>query len=159
VEKKIPATAFSLDNVFYTNDERYVDRVSEMLDDIWRRGLDIKEMNQGTTTPNVQVSSTDTTFAVVETMFKNNANTVIVADDNNPTGVISERDILEKVLIPQRDPEKTLAKEIMSMPIVTMEEDEPLTKALRTMRKTGIPRLAVMRKGRLVGVLTQRTRR
>jgi sugar-specific transcriptional regulator TrmB/predicted transcriptional regulator len=159
VEKKIPATAFSLDNVFYTNDERYVDRVSEMLDDIWRRGLDIKEMNQGTTTPNVQVSSTDTTYAVVETMFKNNANTVIVADDNNPTGVISERDILEKVLIPQRDPEKTLAKEIMSIPIVTMEEDEPLTKALRTMRKTGIPRLAVMRKGRLVGVLTQRTRR
>jgi CBS domain-containing protein len=149
-------TMFHLDDVFYTNDRRYVERVTEMLNDIWKRGIDIKEMTStpATRTTQIQVPSSATASTVIDLILKNNVNSVIVTENRNPVGIITERDLLEKIVKPRKNPAQTHAKEIMSLPVLSIESGKPLTEALRTMKTTGINKLAVFRDGKLVGMLT-----
>lgn len=157
IGKMTAKTTFHVDDAFYTTDARYVERVNEMLNDIWKRGIDINETLSGPATKalNVQVSRSDTISKVIDYMLKNNVNSVIVTEDNNnPIGIISEKDLLEKIVKPRRDPEKTHADEVMSLPVVDIESDEPFIDALKTMRNTGIQKLAVFKNGKLAGMLT-----
>jgi CBS domain-containing protein len=133
-----------------------VERVTEMLNDIWKRGVDVEEMISAPTakTPNIQVSGSTTASNVIDSMLENNVNSVIVTESNNPVGVVTERDLLEKIVKPMKNPTQTSAKEIMSMPVLTIDSGQPLTEALRTMKKTNIQRLAVFKKGKLIGMLT-----
>ena len=151
-------TVFYLENMFYTNDSKYVGMVSEMLNDVWKRGLDIKELNSGLGLNKfqVEISSSDTILKVIDDMLMNNVDSVIVTENNSPIGIIDKNDILRKILKQQRDPEKTYAKEIMSLPIIKIESTEPLTEAFKMMRRTKIQRLAVFKNGKLVGMLTQK---
>lgn len=151
-------TVFYLENMFYTNDSRYVERVSEMLNDIWKRGLDIRELSTGSgmKTQTVHVSSSEAVSKVVDCMLVNNVNSVIVTENDNPIGIINENDILRKILKQRRNPEKISAKEIMSLPIVKIESAEPLMGSLKIMRRMKMQRLAVFRNGKLVGMLTQK---
>jgi CBS domain-containing protein len=89
-------------------------------------------------------------------MLENNVSSVLVTENDNPVGIITERDILEKILKRKKDPARTRAKDIMSIPIIAEDTDQPLTKALQTMRTTGIKKLAVLKKGKLVGMLTMK---
>jgi len=154
-DSKTVKSMFNFEEAFYTNDTRYVERVSEMLNDMWKRGVDINELTAGPVdqTNRLQVSCSDTVSKIVDMMLKNNVNSVIVTENNHPMGIISERDLLEKVVKPRKHPAKICAREIMSMPVVTIESNKPLVEALKTMRSTGIRNLAVFRDGRLVGML------
>jgi sugar-specific transcriptional regulator TrmB/CBS domain-containing protein len=148
-------TPFHLDDVFYTNDARYVERVVEMLSDIWKRGMDIHELTAGPAagTPMAKVSGSATASEVIDLMLENNVSSVLVTENDSPVGIITERDILEKIMKRKKDPARTNAKDIMSIPIIAADSDQPLTKALQTMRTTGIKKLAVLRDGKLVGML------
>jgi sugar-specific transcriptional regulator TrmB/CBS domain-containing protein len=148
--------AFHLDNVFYTNDARYVERVTEMLNDIWKRGMDIHELTAGPAagTPIAKISGSSNASEALDLMLENNVSSVLVSENGNPVGIITERDILEKILKRKKDPARTRAKDIMSIPIIAADTDQPLTKALQTMRTTGMKKLAVLKKGKLVGMLT-----
>jgi sugar-specific transcriptional regulator TrmB/CBS domain-containing protein len=151
-------TPFQMDNTFYTNDSRYVERVAEMLEDIWKRGIDIQTLIQGPPTMStVRVSGTDPASKIVDLMLRNNLDSVIVADKDQPIGLVTHKDLLQKVVRPRKDPDKTKAKDIMSLPIVTVDSEEPLTKAYETMRRTGINKVAVLKKGKLAGMLTLKT--
>jgi CBS domain-containing protein len=158
LNKATAKTAFHMHDIFYTNDTRYVERVEEMLNDTWKRGIDIHELTSGpaTGTPMAKVSSSATASEAVDSMLKNNINSVVVTQNDNPIGIITERDILEKIVKHQKDPTKTRAKDIMSIPIIAADSNQPLTKALQTMKTTGIKKLAVLKKGKLVGMLTMK---
>jgi len=146
---------FYLQNTFYTNDQKYIERAREILNDIWKRGTLISEIGSSklTRTP-IEVSSSSTILEVVDTMLKNSVSSVLVRKDDNILGVIDQKDILEKVLKTQRDPNTTTANEIMSMPVLTINSEELLIDALKTMKEKGIPRLAVFKEGKLIAVLT-----
>jgi CBS domain-containing protein len=156
LNKSASRTAFHLDDVFYTNDARYVERVVEMLNDVWKRGMDVQEIASGpdARTPIVKVSSNDTAAQVIDLMLENNVNSIVVTENDNPIGIITERDLLEKIMKRKKDPARTHAKDIMSIPIIAADTDQPLVKALQTMRNTGMKKLAILRKGKLVGMLT-----
>jgi CBS domain-containing protein len=156
MNKSAARAAFHLDNVFYTNDARYVERVTEMLNDIWKRGMDIHELTAGPAsgTPIAKVSGPSNASEALDLMLENNVSSVLVTENDNPVGIITERDILEKMLKRKKDPARTRAKDIMSIPIIAADTDQPLTKALQTMRTTGMKKLAVLKKGKLVGMLT-----
>ncbi len=147
---------FYLRNTFYTNDQKYVERTGELLNDIWKRGTNITETASEnlTGTPTVEVPSSSSIKEVAETMLKNSVTSVLVTENHTVIGIINQRDILEKILKTRNHPEKISAKKIMSTPTLTIESTEPLVAALKTMREKHIPRLAVMKKGKLVAVLT-----
>ncbi|HJX22873.1 MAG TPA: helix-turn-helix domain-containing protein [Candidatus Bathyarchaeia archaeon] len=146
---------FYLEDMFYTNDSRYVIRVKEMVDDIWKRGVEIRELILGAAakTPTILVESSDTVMKVVEEMLRNNASHVVVTEHKRPIGLISERDLIDRAIKGRADPDKTLAKEVMSTSIVTTELDQLFPRTHATMSGARIQRKAIMRDGRLVGMM------
>lgn len=107
--------------------------------------------------PPVMAWSSDTVSSIVEKMVQENIGAVIICDmDVIPIGIITERDIVERIVNKDRDPAKTLAFEVMSAPIVTIESDRSVVEALKLMRNMRVRRLAVTKEGRLVGIITER---
>lgn len=106
--------------------------------------------------PPVTVLFSDSVSLVVEKMISNNIGAVIVISGGNPVGIITERDIIEKITRVNKDPSKTRAEEVMSSPLISIEADKTIKDALVLMRDRKIRRLGVTRKGRLVGIVTER---
>ena len=77
-------------------------------------------------------------------------------ENHRLAGIITEKDILDRVIKAQRDPKRTYASEVMSTPVVTMEADKHVLEAVTIMRNKGIRRLAVIDEDELKGVLTER---
>ena len=79
---------------------------------------------------------------------------VIILEKGKPVGIITERDIIGKVLAKDRDPKKVSVTEIMSAPIITIDPDDDLVTASSVMRENGIGKLIVMREEIVYGVIT-----
>jgi len=91
-----------------------------------------------------------------ETMARRRIGCIIVTEKDKPVGIVTERDILEKVVARGLDSSTTKMGEIMSHPLIAVKPDESIIKAARTMRKENIRRLIVLDNERLVGVVTER---
>jgi len=98
----------------------------------------------------------DSVSHVAEKMIANNIGAIIIISGGKPAGIITERDIMEKVVRTRRDPVKTRAMEIMSSPLLTIEAGKSVAEALKIMRNKKTRRLAVTRNARLVGIVTER---
>lgn len=72
-------------------------------------------------------------------------------------GIITEKDILYRVVAESRGPFKTRLREIMSAPLLTIDGDAPLKDAIELMRSKLIRRLPVTMNGKVVGILTLKT--
>ena len=81
---------------------------------------------------------------------------VIVTERGRPVGIVTERDLLERVVSPCRDPCETRMKEIMSSPIISVPEDTSILDAMRKMRENRISRLLVMDEGKMIGIVSER---
>jgi CBS domain-containing protein len=91
-------------------------------------------------------------------MKDNRIGSVIVVDESNsnPVGIITERDIVNNLSSPTANLQIQV-KEIMSKPIVTIQETHSLIDALQTMQKNNFRRLPVTNKeGKLVGIVTDK---
>lgn len=91
---------------------------------------------------------------VVQKMNKFDVGSIIVVQERRPVGIITERDILRKILEPGLDPLVVKARQIMASPIVTIQEDMSVEEAARTMTKRRIKKLPVVRGGKLIGIVT-----
>jgi len=105
--------------------------------------------------PPVTALPSDTVSSVVQKMITFDIGAVIVADSNKHYGLITERDILEKVLKTSKDPTKTFVKDVMSSPLKTVEYNKSLTDALKIMHDKQISWLATTQKGKVVGIVTE----
>ena len=73
-----------------------------------------------------------------------------------PAGIITERDIVRKVVASSgdKDPRKILASEIMSKPLISVGEDASIYDAALIMTKYAIRRLPIVRDNVLLGIIT-----
>ncbi len=101
-----------------------------------------------------KVRSDSTVADVVRKMNKFDIGSVVVVQGERPVGIITERDILRKIVEPRIDPTAIKAKQIMSSPLITVNEDTNLEEAARLMTKNAIKKLPVIRNGKLVGIVT-----
>ena len=106
--------------------------------------------------PPVTALFSDSVSHVAEKMISNNIGAIIIISGGKPSGIITERDIVEKIVRTRRDPDKTRAMEIMSSPLITIDSGKTVADALRIMRDRKTRRLAVTKNGRLVGIVTER---
>jgi len=150
-------TPFYLDDTFYTDDSLTVERAGEMLNDIWKRGVDISELDSqaGIKLPTIEVAGDAKVSEAIEAMLQNNVDAVLVTENLRPIGIVTERDILREMAKPQTDPLKTPIKELGYTPMVNMEKTESLTNTMKNMRKEGQGRIALIKNGQLVGMLTE----
>lgn len=81
----------------------------------------------------------------------------ICGEDDRLKGMLTDRDIVTKVLARRRDPQATRAGEIASGDgtVVTIGADDPITEALATMSRNRVRRLPVIDGKRLVGIISQ----
>ena len=102
------------------------------------------------------VSPLDVTSTVMDLMAKENVGSIVVVENDQPQGIVTEKDLLYRVLKAGKNPELTLVKDAMSKPLVTIDADRTLADALEAMHKHNIRRLIVTRAGVLVGLTTER---
>ncbi|MEM0217293.1 MAG: CBS domain-containing protein [Candidatus Nezhaarchaeales archaeon] len=82
---------------------------------------------------------------------------VVVTDDHGrPIGIVTERDLVSRVMAKGLSGDEVTCREIMSTPLITIEPETPLTTAMSRMARNKIRRLVVLNKGRLVGIVTER---
>jgi CBS domain-containing protein len=79
---------------------------------------------------------------------------VIVDAGNHPIGIITERDIVRRVVSAGKDPNKVSALEIMSKPVISVDPEMSIHNAAITMTKYKIRRLPVVRDTMLHGIIT-----
>lgn len=94
--------------------------------------------------------------AVSEMSARNFGSVIIVDDDNKVAGVVTERDILRRLVDKDRDPAKTKLSEIMTANPRVAHGDDDMLDWLRMMSNERFRRLPVVDDdGRLITVLTQ----
>jgi signal-transduction protein with cAMP-binding, CBS, and nucleotidyltransferase domain len=80
---------------------------------------------------------------------------VVVNKARQPIGIVTDRDLMERVMAEGRDARNTLVRMVMTRDPATIGEDESLREALPLMRREGCRRLVVVdRAGVLVGLLS-----
>jgi CBS domain-containing protein len=105
--------------------------------------------------PDVKTARPDSAVSeVVEKMNRFDIGSIVIVQEKRPIGIITERDILRRVVEHCLDPRICKAKEIMTSPIVTLEEDSSASDAMKLMADRQIKRLPVVRNQELVGIIT-----
>ncbi len=80
---------------------------------------------------------------------------IIIVEDGRPVGIVTERDILKKVVAKNKVPAKVRLEEIMSYPLITISPTTSLREAADIMKRRGIRRLPIVDNGgNLVGIIT-----
>ena len=81
----------------------------------------------------------------------------VVGGAKRPEGIVTEWDILSKVVAEGRDPAKVTLEEIMSRELVTIDAEAGLSVVAQIMTEKGVRRLLVEKRGEVVGVITSKT--
>jgi len=105
----------------------------------------------------VAVYGGDSIQKISEEMAKNNRGLVVVLnnmDDRKVVGVVSNKDIINKVISKKRDPETVFATDIMSKECVAISPDKPTIDAIMLMRKHNIKRVIVIEDELLQGIIS-----
>lgn len=89
-------------------------------------------------------------------MITEDIGAVIVIEKERPIGIITEKDILDRIVTPGKDVYNTLAKDVMSKPVITIEASCMLKEAMELMKEKKIRRLVVLENESLVGLVTER---
>ena len=80
---------------------------------------------------------------------------VVVVQDGFPVGIVTERDLVHRVLAEGRDPEKCVVDEVCSKPVVAVSIYADVDMAVDLMNEYGIRRVVVVdEKDKVVGILT-----
>lgn len=107
--------------------------------------------------PLVVANSSDTIFMISNLMKERKVGSIIIINEdeqNYPIGIITERDIVRRVISDNKDPKNTKANEIMSKPLITIETNTYVSDVSVKMVKNKIRRLPVVKGKTLSGIIT-----
>jgi CBS domain-containing protein len=102
----------------------------------------------------VQVRSGDMVLEALEKMRDNRVRSVLVIDDNQLTGIITQGDCAIKVLLPGLDAGKTIVSQAMTRSPMTIKPDDPIEACMGLMVSRGFRHLPVLNEGKVVGVIS-----
>jgi len=106
--------------------------------------------------PVVTLNEDETPNKVANLMEENELGCVILTKNGKPVGIITERDLVIRVLAKNIAPDTVKAKEIMTAPLLTIQPEATISEAARRMSRLNIRRLGVVYKGNLVGLLSSK---
>jgi CBS domain-containing protein len=116
---------------------------------MWRDAVEVM-------TEDVAGVQQDATVAeAAEIMTARNISCIVALQGNEAVGVLTERDLLKRVIAPQKDPAKVKMAEVMSSPVMSVPPGCSVFSASKIMEKSHIRRLVVMENKQLCGIITQ----
>jgi len=92
---------------------------------------------------------------IASLMAESNVGSVVITTDDCPVGIVTDRDLVCRVMATGKDPEKTRISEVMTKDPVMVLDDTGLYEALQCVSREGIRRLPIIDgDGLLVGIIT-----
>lgn len=89
------------------------------------------------------------------TMFELDVGSIIVMEGNNPVGILTERDMINKIISKNLLPASLELKNVMTTPLITLDADEDIQRAIELMLKMKIRRIPIVQDKKLVGMVTE----
>ena len=89
-------------------------------------------------------------------MKKRKIGNVIVVEKKQPVGILTEGDIIRKVVAEGKDVKKAKVKDAMSTPLIVIDPYVTIEEAMKTMGKCNVRRLPVCENDELIGIITQK---
>lgn len=87
-------------------------------------------------------------------MLELDVGSIIITDRTQPVGIVTERDIVRKIISKNLKPADVSVKELMSTPLITIPSSEDISDAMYKMVKMQIRRLPVVEDSKLAGIVT-----
>jgi CBS domain-containing protein len=104
----------------------------------------------------LEPTTLDATRTVTEAsraMRDGNIGDILVTDEGRLVGILTDRDVVVRVLAEGRDPARTVVGDVCSRRLTTLQSDDALDTAVSKMREVAIRRLPVLEDGRPVGIV------
>jgi CBS domain-containing protein len=109
------------------------------------------------TSPVITINEDGIVHEAAKLMDKNDVGCIVVTDKKGkPVGIITERDLITRVLSKNLLSSKVKTKKVMTSPLLTIDPDEPLVEAARKMSRLNVRRLGVIYKGSLAGLVSSK---
>jgi CBS domain-containing protein len=89
-----------------------------------------------------------------EIMAQEDVSAIIVTTEGKANGILTERDVLKRIVAEDKNSKRTRINEIMSSPLVTVEPSTDLESAAHLMFEKKIKNLPVIHNNRLVGLIS-----
>jgi CBS domain-containing protein len=102
------------------------------------------------------VEETETVAGAARRMEQLQCGAIVVLREGELRGVFSERDLMRRVVLEQRDPETTLVGQVMSTNLKSIDELASLEEAMEAMTTHGCRHLPVLRQGQVISFLSMR---
>jgi CBS domain-containing protein len=96
-----------------------------------------------------------TVVEAAKVMAQEDVGPVPIVEDGRLVGIVTDRDVVVRVVAEGRDPNATTVKEIASTNLVTVSPDDDLDEALSLLAEHQVRRLPVVEGDRLVGIVAQ----
>lgn len=107
--------------------------------------------------PAITAKADDKVSDIAKIMDFHDVGSVIITDaEGKPIGIITDMDIIKRVIAKNLNPYEVKAKDVMSQPLITVDPDTDITDAAKLMSYYQVKRLGVMYKGMLVGVISSK---
>jgi CBS domain-containing protein len=100
------------------------------------------------------LQTSDTITAAARTMRDGNIGDVVVLEDGQIRGILTDRDIVIRALAEGMDPSRTTVGQVCSRELTTLSPDDSIAQAVSIMRDKAIRRLPVVEDGRPVGIVS-----
>ncbi len=96
----------------------------------------------------------NTVLEALEMMAEKNIGAVLVLENNQLTGIFSERDYARKGILKGRASKDTLIRDVMTSPVITVEVEQKVEECMEIMSQKHIRHLPVTEHGRLFGIIS-----
>jgi CBS domain-containing protein len=93
---------------------------------------------------------------VALTMTQNRIGAIPILEGGRLVGIFSERDLMTRVVVPERDPATTRVSEVMTTDVVTAAPHEHVDRCVEKMKRVGCRHLPVVSDGAVVGMVSMR---
>ena len=102
----------------------------------------------------VTIGADCTVRKAAELMNEHQISCLIVVENEKPVGIVTERDMLNRIINKPRQPEKTTVREIMTSPLTVASPEMRAGDAAKLMLERNIKKLPVTENGLLVGIVS-----
>ena len=102
----------------------------------------------------VLVNPDDSVKKAISLISSKNIGCVISVENNKPVGILTERDLIRKILSKGLDSTKVTVKDIMTKNIISLESERSIQEAVHLLEKRHIKKLPIIDNGKLIGIVT-----
>ncbi len=104
--------------------------------------------------PLIKVNKDENIVKAAKLMTKKNVGSLIVTQNKKAVGIITQTDVLKRVVAKNKELNKTKVKDVMTKKLITVPSNSTFTELSKKMKKSRIKHMVIKEKGKIVGIIT-----